>query len=83
MSSLLFLDAVYKVKSIFILLLVRGTKSMVSKKIRDRTTSKIIENIKKTAGKLNTTKQRPLQGNGITKPLSFMCTLLFQFTMFI
>ena len=33
--------------------------------IGDRTTSQIIENINKTVGKLNTTKQRPLQGNGM------------------
>ena len=33
--------------------------------IRDKTTSQIIENINKTVGKLNTTKQRPLQGNGM------------------
>ena len=30
-----------------------------------KTTSQIIENIIKTVGKLNTTKQRPLQGNSM------------------
>ena len=34
--------------------------------IRNRTTNQIIENINKTVGILNTTKQRPLQGNGMT-----------------
>ena len=33
--------------------------------IRDRTTNQIIENINKTVGILNTTKQRPLQENGM------------------
>ena len=31
--------------------------------MEDRTTSQIIENINKTVGISNTTKQRPLQGN--------------------
>ena len=42
--------------------------------IRDRATNQIIKNINKTVDKLNTTKQRPIQGNGMAA-ISKSCIL--------